>query len=769
MSLTRSRLRSPQLLVATAAIALLAAGAGTFGRSAPAEKSWTSYGGSSDSSRYFDSKHINKSNVSKLEVAWSWPYGEAVFHPLVVHGTVYGRGRNGSLVALDARTGKELWVHEGMQGMTTRGMNYWESKDGKDRRLIFSMSDYLQEIDATTGKSILTFGSEGVVDLREGLSRDPATVGRIQSGTPGQVFENLIILGSATGEGYMSPPGDLRAYDVVTGKQAWQFHTVPHPGEFGYDTWPKDAWKYIGGTNTWGEITIDEKRGIAYFPTASPTYDFYGADRPGANLFSDCLLALDARTGKRLWHFQTTHHDLWDMDNNAAPQLTTIKHNGRNVDVVAQAGKTGFLYVFDRVTGQPIWPIEERPVAKSEMPGEQSWPTQPFPTNPPPFSKQSFSPDDINPLANVTPEARAQFTQRLAASHNVGLFTPISFVDTVHMPGNNGGALFGTTSAEPNTGIVYVVGQNNPSVLKLLKPGEGRAGGAGAGVAMPGIAIYQRECQSCHGPDRAGTETGPTLLTLAGRLDGEAIRSLLASGRNRMPAFPHVTAAETDQLVTYLLMPAGRAGGAGAGLGRGGRGGGPGSGAPAELIVGSGGPKTRQPALAGRGRGPLTYPEGVMPTEQYVIDAYGTIGNMMKPPYTVITAYDLNKPAIKWQTGFGDDPRLAAMGITGTGITQMRNSVIITASGLLFGIGGDGKIRAYDSDTGKVLWTALDGGAAVRGSPSMYELDGRAYLLVPIGQPGAGAGRGGAEPPAAANQTSAKPATGYVTFALPKK
>src|SRR6266496_2144300 len=305
------------------------------GLSAPADLNWISYGGGADSSRYFDSKEITKANVAKLQAVWIYPFGEAGFHPLIVHNTVYTRGRKGSLIALDAKSGRELWIREDMDAMTTRGLNYWESKDGKSRFLIFSLNDYLQEIDAATGKSVTSFGAGGVVDLREGLGRDPANISRVQSGTPGQVFENLILLGSAPGEGYMSPPGDLRAYDVITGKLAWQFHTVPHPGEYGYETWPKDAWKYIGGTNTWGEVSIDEKRGIAYFPTGSPTYDYYGADRPGMNLFSDCLIALDARTGKRLWHFQTTHHDLWDFDNNAAPQLTTIKHNGRNIDVVA--------------------------------------------------------------------------------------------------------------------------------------------------------------------------------------------------------------------------------------------------------------------------------------------------------------------------------------------------------------------------------------------------------------------------------------------------
>ena len=744
MSVKPSSLRSKHTAARLLAGAVLAfvAFAGLFAQGG--ELNWTTYGGGPDNSRYFDSKKITKANVGKLEAVWSYPYGEAGFHPLIVHNVVYTRGRAGALIAIDAKTGRELWIHDGMNGMTTRGMNYWESKDGKSRRLIFSMNDYLQEIDAITGKSVTSFGTGGVVDLREGLGRDPDTF-RIQSGTPGQVFENLILLGSATGEGYMSPPGDLRAYDVTTGKLAWQFHTIPYPGEFGYETWPKDAWKYTGGVNTWGELTIDEKRGIAYFPTGSPTYDYYGADRPGANLFSDCLIALDARTGKRLWHFQTTHHDLWDFDNNAAPQLTTIKKDGRNIDVVAQAGKTGFLYVFDRVTGAPIWPIEERPVPKSTMPGEQSWPTQPVPTQPPPFVKQSFSVDDINPYANVTPEAREAFTQRLSKANNLGMFTPISLVDTLHVPGNNGGSVFGTTAAEPNTGIVYVVGQNNPALLKLLPPGTARGGGP---PVAPGQPLYQRECASCHGMDRSGTNTAPTLLTLAGRLDAVAIKDLLANGRNQMPSFPHVTDAEKDQVIAFLLAPARGGGPGGAGRGRGGFVPPP---PPPGLVVGSGSPVTR-PGAGGRGggRGPApSYPEGVEPNTQYVIDSYGTIGTMMKPPYTMITAYDLNKPAIKWQVGFGDDPKLAATGMTGTGITQMRNSVIVTSSGLLFGVGGDGRVRAYDTADGKVLWTSTKGGdGALRGSPALYEVDGQEYMLTPLPADGA---------------------VVYVSFALPRK
>src|SRR5262245_49678827 len=378
--------------------ALCAAGQPTI--SAQDYKSWKDYGGGADSSHFVDLDQITKANVETLEVAWIYPTGDErsyIFNPIVVDNVMYVLARDSSLVALEAATGKEIWIHGSLPGLTTRGISYWESRDRKDRRLIFAMNNYLQEIDARTGKSILTFGRNGLVDLREGLGRDVRSVVRIQPNNPGRVFDNLILLGSSTGESYLSPPGDIRAYDVITGKLSWTFHTIPHPGEPGYETWPKDAWKYSGGANTWGEITVDEKRGIAYFPTGSPTYDYYGADRIGSNLFANCLIALDARTGRRLWHFQMVHHDLWDYDATAAPQLITVRHDGRNVDAVSQSTKQGFLFVFDRVTGKPLWPIEEHAVPKSNMPFEHAWPTQPFPTAPPPFARQRMTVDDVNP------------------------------------------------------------------------------------------------------------------------------------------------------------------------------------------------------------------------------------------------------------------------------------------------------------------------------------------------------------------------------------
>ena len=353
----------------------------------------------------------------------------------------------------------------------------------------------------------------------------------------------------------------MRAYDVVTGKQVWRFNTIPQPGEFGYDTWPKDAYKYIGAVNTWGELSVDVARGIAFFPTGSPTYDYYGADRPGSNLYGTSLLALDARTGKRIWHFQLVHHDLWDFDTSSAPQLTTIVKDGKRRDVVALAGKSGFLYVFDRVTGEPIWPIEERPVPMSGMPGEKSWPTQPFPTVVPPFSKLNFTEDDINPFNNITPEEREAFREKVRGTKNLGMFTPIDFIDTLHIPGSNGGSVFGTAASEPGTGMVYVIGQNNPGILRLMRTGEPRNRFGGA--ATPGEVVYQRDCQSCHGPNRAGTDSAPSLVGVTERLNDAALRATVNNGKGRMPAFPHLTDTEMATLADLSAHAVARAAGTG--------------------------------------------------------------------------------------------------------------------------------------------------------------------------------------------------------------
>ena len=695
---------------------------------APADRWWTGYGNGPDNSRYFEARQIDKSNVARLQVAWTYPFGDTGSSPIVVRGVAYGRGRNGSLVAVDARTGRERWVREQMNGMTSRGINYWESPDGADQRLIFAMDSLLQAVDAKTGRSILSFGTNGVVDLRVGIDgRDPETIGNIQSNTPGEIFENLLILGSATGEGYMAPPGDIRAYDVRTGALAWTFHTVPRPGELGYETWPKDAWKYIGGVNNWGEMTVDTARGIAFIPLGSPTYDFYGADRSGANLFGTSIVALDARTGRRLWHFQIVHHDLWDMDPSAAPQLTTIRHQGRSRDVVAVTAKTGWLYVFDRVTGEPIWPIAEKPFPKGGMEGDAAWPTQPVPSVVPPYIRHTFTPDDINP--HLPAAEAAALKARLEAADNQGIFTPITTKDTVSVPASNGGTLFGGAAAEPRTGAVYIVAHENPGIVRLLRPGEGRRFGP------PGQAVYEANCQACHGVNRQGTDTGVPLVHAAAdpansiaagwpRFDAAAVRAVLATGKNRMPPFPHLSAADVDNLVALLTRPAG---GRGPFPGGGAR---PaGSGAPPELIVGSGSAAPRAGTPAGRGRGPVPYPEGTPDYPRYTINEYHTVGNGVRPPFTTIVKYDLNAPAIRWRIPFGDDPELAARGIHGTGAPATNNGIVVTASGLLFGAGLDNHLRAWDADDGRELWSSSFGGNFT-GSPVMYVMDGRQYVLV---------------------------------------
>jgi glucose dehydrogenase len=459
---------------------------------------WSDYSGGSDSAQYSALEQINRSNVAKLEVAWTYPTGDNnkyFFNPLVVDNVVYVLAKNNSIVALDAVTGKEIWTHPSgpeIRIITNRGINYWESKDRKERRLLFASNHFLRAIDARTGQTIESFGTNGAVNLKEGLGRDPKTLSLVQSTTPGRVFEDLLILGSATNQGYGSAPGDLRAFDVRTGRVVWTFHTIPHPGEFGYETWPKDAWQKVGGANIWSELTLDEKRGILYAPTASAKYNFYGVDRAGANLFADCLLALDARTGKRLWHFQMVHHDIWDYDDPTAPKLLTIHQNGNAIDVVAQVSKQGFVWVFNRVTGEPIWPIEERPVPKSDMAGETTWPTQPFPTKPPPYARQKFTVDDLSPYLSA--EDRARFRDQILSARNEGLFTPPAKRGTIQMPGNNGGANWGGAAVDPSKGTLVVVSKDLPSLLKLeadRKDEERYLSGFGFMIASDGLSAIK--------------------------------------------------------------------------------------------------------------------------------------------------------------------------------------------------------------------------------------------------------------------------------------
>ena len=516
---------------------------------------------------------------------------------------------------------------------------------------------------------------------------------------------------------------------------------------------------------TWGEISIDEGRGIAYFPVGSATYDFYGADRKGANLFTDCLLALDARTGKYRWHFQQVHHDLWDYDPVSAPQLVTVRHNGRNVDVVAQAGKTSFLYVLDRVTGKPIWPIEERPVPASSMPEEEAWPTQPFPTVVPPFGRQVFTSKDVNP--DLPPDRREALRERVAKAENKRLFTPPSMKETVSMPGNRGGSNWGTTAANPAKGLVYVLSIDSPSLLQMTPMQLSTViGGAGAFLNLAGPNLYTQYCAACHGADLAGTQESPALTGVTTRMGDDALAALIRQGRNRMPAFPNLTDADIERLLAHLANPDAGARGAGVfalGGGSGGRRGAAGGGRAgrgaadrgvasplAGPVVASGGaPAGRQMPVAPPGGvnygamdGP-PYPHGIPVPKARYFTGWNVLYDAISGPWNTLTAYDLNLGSIRWQVPLGD-------------LQTEQRGVITTATGLIFLATGDGKLRAYDEDTGKVLWTG-DLPMGSRSIPAMYETGGRQYLVVGATQPLAGA---------APAQGASKRA--YVAFAFPK-
>lgn len=625
------------------------------GAAAADEKSganWTQYLGGADSTQYSPLKQINKTNVKQLDVAWTYTTGERgnyTFNPIIIDGTMYVLAQNNSFVALDAATGKELWVHPNMGGVGARGISYWESKDRSDRRLLAVNGGFLTAIDAKTGKTIDSFGDNGRTDLRSGMDRDPGRP--LQTSNPGRIFENLIIMPlPAGGASYDSTAADIHAYDVRTGKLVWQFHTIPHPGEYGYETWPPEAWKTVGGVHNWNEMTVDEKRGIAYIPLGTARYDFYGANRKGNDLFANSLLALDARTGKRLWHFQTVHHDMWDYDLPVAPKLITVKHDGKNVDAVAQATKFGFLYVFNRVTGEPLWPIEERPVPQSDVAGEWSSATQPFPTKPPPFARQSFTEKDINPYA--TEAQQTTIRELLKNSRNEGLFTPPSLKGTISAPGHNGGANWGSVAVDPTKGYLYVVSREHPTLDKLQLPGPPRAGRGGAPAPPP---------------------------------------------------------APVDTSFVRYTAPI-----------------------------------------------------------NFITQIYGT--SAMGPPWSNLTAYDLNAGTIMWQVPNGGVLELEQQGHTDTGARNPRGGPVVTAGGLIFAAtASDHKLRAYDQDTGKVLWVR-DLPTGSDGIPSVYEAGGREYIAFCVaGGNGYLAPRGGGAPGAPPGAGAPAPVNSYMVFALPKK
>jgi quinoprotein glucose dehydrogenase len=661
-------------------------------------RGWPIYGGGHDQIRYSKLQQITKDNVGKLQVAWTYDTGDAFkgsemqCNPIIVDGVMYGTTPKARLIALDAATGKLKWAFDPSPGkpvtakQRVRGVMFWGS--GKDKRVYYSYKHDFFALDATTGKLVEEFGTKGRIDLRQGLRRDPEKL-TITLTTPGAVYKDLLIIGSLVSEGLPSAPGDIRAYSARTGKLVWSFHTTPEPGEFGYDTWPKDAWKHLGGTNSWAGMALDEKRGLVFVPTGSASFDFYGANRAGDNLFANSLLCLRADTGKRVWHFQTVKHDVWDRDLPAPPNLVTVRRNGRNVDAVAQITKSGYVYLFERETGKPLFPIEYRNVPTQGADGEVLAETQPFPLKPEPFARQRMTADMVT---NRTPEAHRAVAERFAKLRSNGQFEPPSLEGTVVFPGFDGGGEWGGAAFDPETKLLYVNSNEMPWVLRLVPK-------AAKNTDETARALYDRNCAGCHRKDLAGTPPEfPALNNISARRTAEQVRTVIRQGAGRMPGFGHL--GENLGPLTDFLM-----------TGR--------------------DQKLEQKEVVGDGALNL----------KYDIDGYNRFLDpqgypAVTPPWGTLNAINLDTGGYAWKIPFGEYP---ALDMKDTG-SENYGGPVVTANGLLF-IGAtnfDSKFRAYDKSNGKLLWeTKLP--ASGNATPAMYEVNGRQFIVI-----AAGGGKSGA-------------------------
>ncbi len=675
---------------------------------ARSDEGWTHYGGSPDQTRYSSLRQIDKSNVSRLTVAWTYDSGETgglQTQPIVVDDVLFGYTPTHKTFALRADTGERLWIFDPkIEGRgANRGLMYWSS--GDDRRVFAAVDQYLYALDARTGQPIPAFAENGRIDLRAELGRDPQTQS-VRLTSPGVIFKDTVIIGGRVSEDLPASPGDIRAYDVRTGKLKWAFHTIPHPGETGYETWSKDSWTINGGANSWPGMALDERRGIVYVPTGSAAADFYGANRAGDNLYANCLLALNAETGARIWSFQFVRHDIWDRDAPAPPGLVTLRRDGRTVDAVVQTTKHGYVFVFDRANGKPLYPIDHRKFPSSTVPGEVAADTQPIPVAPKPFARQVL---DESMLTTRTPEAHRWAVEQLRTFENGGLFVPLSVGrQTVIFPGFDGGAEWGGSAIDPTTGVLYV-NANDIAWTGGLAPSDSGRGGRG---------IYLQHCASCHRDDRAGTPPSiPSLVDVGARRTRAEIETIIQRGAGRMPGFPTIQGDDMRGVVDYLL------GGDESGEAR--------SAAASEPA-----------ALPYRFTGYQKFldPEG-----------YPAVA----PPWGTLSAIDLNTGKYAWQIPLGEYPELAAQGMKDTG-TENYGGPIITAGGLLF-IGAtnfDRKFRAFDRATGKLLWETtlpFSGNA----TPATYQVRGRQFVAIAAG---GGKGRRG------------EPSGGtYVAFALPAR
>ena len=675
----------------------------TFAAAACASRSlpnadWPVTGGDPGNTRYSSLDQITRDNVGQLRVAWVYHTGDMPpgdqsqiqATPIVIGGVLYTTTPALAVVALHADRGTLLWRFDPFAGThrdthVNRGVVYW-TDGARDRRILFTAGRRLYALNADDGKPIGTFGDSGSVDLAHGLGRQIGDAYLVAT-SPGVVFEDVLIQGTRVGEEEGSAPGDVRAYDVRTGKIRWSFHTIPRPGEVGYDTWPKDAWRTAGGANSWAGMSVDVTRGIVYVPTGSATPDFYGGDRAGANLFANTLLALDARTGNRVWHFQTVHHDIWDRDLPAAPNLLHLTRDGQSVDAVAQITKSGFVFLFDRATGRSLFPIEERPVPSSELAGETAWPTQPFPLAPAPFARESMTEADVTDRSPAHSTALARY--RSLRSGN--LFTPPSKEGSIVLPGFDGGGEWGGAAVDPESGTLYVNASDVPWIAAMR---ESASLPPRTAVARSGAAVYRAACATCHGDDRRGRDRAPSLVDVGGRLDPKQIAQILNSGRGFMPSFAALPEHDKRTVIEYLV---GRRVGALTGL------------------------RTVSPATRSRYE--------FVGYERWR-DSAGFPA--IRPPWGTLSAIDLSTGTYRWRIPLGRHPRLTGSEGAESG-TEQYGGPIVTAGGLVFiAATQDAKMRAFDKTSGRLLWEAALP-AAGYATPSTFAVRGKQYVVIAAG------------------------------------
>lgn len=680
-------------------------------------KTWQSYLGDKASTQYSSLKQINRENVKRLEVAWTFSTKDLIdgerteiqANPLIIDDTLYGTTPLKKIFALKADTGEMLWMFDPFEDEeprsrgVNRGLAYWTDNEN-DHRLYYVAGDRLWAINAKTGRPAEQFGKNGSLNFSVGLDRDAMDV-RVTATSPGVVYRDLLIHGSRV---YNQAPGHIRAFNVRTGKIEWIFRTIPYPGEYGYDTWPEDAWTRVGNTNSWAGMSLDEERGMVFIPVASPGHDFYGGDRLGRNLFGSSLVALNAATGERIWHFQFVRHDIWDMDPPAPPNLITINRNGRMVDAVAQITKTGHVFVFDRETGETLFPMTEEEVPPSGLRGEEAWPSQPVPVKPAPFARQQFRENDIT---DISPESHRAVLERYREISTNSRWDPPGTEGTLIFPGFDGGGEWGGAAFDPETGILYVNSNEMPWILEMVEMNS-------ESEEMPRIdRIYSMNCAICHGSNRTGVQHGanPSLLNITNRLNDEEMYDVIRNGRGVMPSFGHLSDEELEAIVAFLKDPD----------------------APEVKPPQSGTDQSPDIPYTFTGYNRFLDPDG-----------YPAI----KPPWGTLNAIDLNTGDHIWNRTLGEFEELTETGNDPTG-TENYGGPVVTAGGLLFiGATQDKKFRAFDKETGELLWeTTLPAGGYA--TPAVYEVNDRQYIVI-----AAGGGKMGT-----------KSGDTYVAFALPDK